>query len=266
MKMKFFMSMAIVAAMCLTLSASAITQVDAIVYRGAGDWYCDYSILGGFGDGADDTSLLGFGLATATPLVGDVNGDGIADMVVAQVFGSGFQWVAAHSTNDGFGKGLMSQVTTSTVNPFGTVTGSDGNLLADINGDGRQDIVTINSGFNWFNQLSTAAGIGGTQQGGEQFGVAGDLPISGDFDGDTFDDIGVYRQTDGGIYWNGSAGGVMGAGGLGPIGQIGGAATDSLLIGDLNGDGFDDAVMVRQDGAATITWYGLIVRFLAIVS
>jgi len=257
MKKKILMSLALMAVMAL--SASAFTQDDAIVYRGAGSWFCDYSVLGGFGDATVDTSLTGFGNAGAQPFAKDVNGDGVADMVVAQVAGGGYQWVAAHSTIDGSGKGLMSKVTTSTVNPFGTVLNNDGNLLGDINGDDIQDIITINAGFNWYTSLSTASGIAtGATQGPAQFGLAGDQPICGDFDGDGNDDQGVYRQTGGNIFWKGSIGGVMGSGVLGPIGQIGGGATDSLIVCNLNDDGFDDAVMVRQDGAGLIDWFGLI--------
>jgi len=247
--------------MMVTVALTAVAvQDDAILYRGAGSWFGNYSVPGGFGvDATVDTTLIGFGLAGATPLVGDINGDGIGDVVVAQVSGGGYQWVAAHSVNDGSGKGLLSSATTSTVNPFGTVAGSSGNLLADVNGDGIQDIITINSGFNWYTIPSTSAGIAaGTLQGPAQFGLAGDQPICGDFDGDGNDDIGIYRIASGGIYWNGSAGGVIGAGVLGPIGQIGGAATDSLLIGNLNGDAYADAVMVRQTGAGLIQWFGLI--------
>jgi len=242
----------------VTLSAFAVfTQDDVIVFR-AGAWYCDYSVLGGFGDGAVDTQLIGFGDALATPLVGDVNGDGIADLVIVTNAGN-FNWVAAHSVNDGFGKGLMSQATTSTVAGFGTVLNSDGNLLGDITGDGIQDIITINAGFSWFTIASTPAGIGGgALQGPAQFGLAGDQPICGDFDGDGNDDQGVFRPTGGNIFWKGSIGGVMGSGALGPIGQIGGGATDSIIICNLNNDVYDDAVMVRQTGAGLIQWFGLI--------
>ena len=245
----------------LTLPALAVfTQDDAIVYRGAGSWFCDYSVLGGFGDAAVDTSLVGFGLAGAQPFAKDVNGDGIADMVVAQVAGGGYQWVAAHSTIDGAGKGLMSKVTTSSVYPFGTVAGNCGNLMGDVNGDGIQDCLTINANFNWYAQLSSAAGInGGAFQGPVQFGlITVDHPILGDFDGDGYDDLGIYRTNSGSIMWKSSAGGVLGAGAVGPIGQIGAGPTDYLLIGDLNGDAYADAVMVRRTGAGLIQWFGLI--------
>jgi len=254
MKKKILMSLAVMA--IITLSASAFSQDDVIVFR-AGAWYCDYSVLGSFGDGAVDTSLIGFGTGADLPLVGDVNGDGIADMVTVTPAGN-YNWNAAHSVNDGFGKGLMSTSTTSAVGGFGTVLNSDGNLLGDITGDGLQDVITINAGFNWYTIPSVGGIGGGVLQGPAQFGLAGDQPICGDFDGDGNDDQGVFRQTGGNIFWKGSVGGVLGAGALGPIGQIGGGATDSLIICNLNNDGFDDAVMVRQTGAGLIQWFGLI--------
>jgi len=260
MKKKILMSLALMAVMAL--SASAFTQDDAIVYRGAGSWFCDYSVQSGFGDAAVDTSLTGFGNAGAQPFAKDVNGDGIVDMVVAQDAGAGaYQWVAAHSVNDGSGKGLMSSTTTTAVYPFGTVAGSCGNLMGDVNGDGIQDCLTINANFNWYAQLSTAAGIGGGAfQGPVQFGLAtDDHPILGDFDGDGYDDLGIYRtNATGNILWKSSAGGVLGAGAVGPTGQIGGGPTDYLLIGDLNGDAYADAVMVRRTGTGLIQWFGLI--------
>ncbi len=247
--------------MVIVAFSAVAVQDDAILYRGAGSWFGNYSVPDGFGaDATVDTTLTGFGLAGATPLVGDINGDGIGDVVVVQVAGGGYQWVAAHSVNDGSGKGLLSSETTSAVNPFGTVEGNEGNMLADINGDGIQDIVTINSGFNWYAVPSGAAGINvGTLQGPAQFGLAGqDQPIIGDFDGDGNADQGIYRIASGGIYWKSSTGGVLGAGTAGPVGQIGAGATDSLIICNLNGDAYADAVMVRQTGADLIQWYGLI--------
>ena len=76
MKKKILMSLAITAVMAL--SASAFTQDDAIVYRGAGSWFCDYSVQSGFGDAAVDTSLTGFGFTTFS----DIGMSAIVDVVV----------------------------------------------------------------------------------------------------------------------------------------------------------------------------------------
>ncbi len=239
------------------VSAFATTVDDAIVYRPTtGGWYGSYSLSGGgFNDDSNlgaaapvDTSMTGFGLSSAKPLVGDVNGDGIDDMVVAQLNGSGlgYQWAAAHSVGT---EPIMSKAATSVVGTFGTVSGNAGNFLGDITGDGIQDIITINNGFNWYTSASTVAGIGtGATQGPKQFGLVGDNPVVGDFNGDGMEDIGLYRN--GTTYVNLTAGGLLGAGAV-KVGAIGATAwNDYSLVGDINGDGFDDLVILDDDGTS----------------
>lgn len=253
---------------CLTAvsetQGSTILADDNIVFRPVGSgWFLSHNPVPYVAGTAPVTSQASFGLAGDAPLVGDVDGDGLDDIVVTRPAGA-FSWFASHTVNAaGMGnlQGPGVAPLNSSLAGFGTVAGSSGNFLADVNGDGADDALTINAGFNWFANLSgLGTGLGaGPTNGPAQFGLAGDQPIVGDFNGDGRQDIGVYRQGAGNIFWNGTgAGGVLGGVGLGPIGQIGGAATDSLLIGNLNGDAFDDAVMVRQDGAGLIEWFGLI--------
>jgi len=198
-------------------------------------------------------------------MVGDVNGDGLDDVVIARQSGvDKNDWLAGH-TNATTGQ-IGSQSFPSPDSSYtglGTYSGNLGRFLEDVTGDGIDDVIVINGPTNW-NWSVLPSGAGGIGTGAPkhsvvQFGLVGDQAIMGDFDGDGYTDQGVYRQAGGNILWSSSAGGVLGgAGGLGPIGQIGGAATDSLLIGELNGDAFDDAVMVRQDGAGLMQWFGLI--------
>lgn len=259
----------------LTTGAFAVTQDDMVLFR-TNAWfysesqpapaYLDDPDGAGFNVPATVTSSAAFGLAGDAPLVGDVDGDGMDDILVTRGAAT-YSWFASHTT-DGGGYGQLNTAVGSQLGVFGSVAGNAGNFLADINGDGADDAITINAGYNWYCQESgVGTGLGGgALQGAVSYGLAADQPIVGDFNGDGNDDIGVYRTADGSgwIFPNfTSASGVMGAGGAGPMGQIGGGANaiagnDSLLIGDLNGDGFDDAVMVRQDGAGLIDWYGLI--------
>jgi hypothetical protein len=225
--------------------ASAITQDDIILYRGAGSWFGEQSGAGGFGDGTVvDTSLTGFGNTGATAMVGDINGDGVDDVVVAQDSSGGYQWVAAHSTTDGSGNVVMSSATTSFNGNFGLVDGNAGNRLADIDGDGIKDIVTVNSDYTWHTTLSTTTGISTGAYQNKQFGLGGDHIISGDFNGDGMSDIGVWRA--GATYVNLTSGGVMGAGAT-LTGGIGDNSWEMTLVGDINGDGMDDLMLVDNN-------------------
>ena len=96
---------------------------------------------------------------------------------------------------------------------------------------------------------------GGPLQGPAQWGLAGDQPLVGDFNGDGLEDIAVYRPGGGNWFIKFSTAAGIGTGAMGPIGQLGGLAGDTAFVGDVNADGFDDAILVRQDGAATLQWF-----------
>ncbi len=262
--------------LALASPGSADTFDDNIVYRpSAGQWFLSHNAGSGGADPyypalggapAPVTSTTGWGVSGVhAPLIGDVNGDGFDDIIAVDPSAGNYGWLAGHSIDAGGGAAAIGSqsfpAADSALGGFGTVAGNLGNYLGDVNNDGTDDAITINAGFNWYSNLSgVGTGLGaGPTSGPAQFGLAGDQPILGDFNGDGAKDIGVYRPGGGNIFWNGTgAGGALGGLGLGPIGQIGGGATDSLLIGNLNGDAFDDAVMVRQTGAGLIQWFGLI--------
>jgi hypothetical protein len=64
---------------------------------------------------------------------------------------------------------------------------------ADFDGDGKADFVVWRptTGMWWITQSSNGAVIG------EQWGMAGDIPLSGDFDGDRKTDYVVWRPSNG---------------------------------------------------------------------
>jgi hypothetical protein len=203
---------------------------------------------------------VAFGVANSSdvPMLGDVDGNGLDDIVIIRPGAPNFTWFAGltkDTDNDGTGELLAGGASIS--GPFGVVAGSEGNFLADFNGDGTDDMITINGGFTWFGLGSANGGLGGGIFTTTPFGVAGDQPFVGDFNADGTDDLGLYRVATGDIFILDNTGGGFGGGGVTIAGPFG-AGQDSVLVGRLNNDDFDDLMLLRQDGVDNIEWLPLL--------
>ncbi len=180
--------------------------------------------------------------------VADVNGDGMADIVafddngvrVARSTGTGFvettRWSADFGYNDDWR------------------TGTDVRELADINGDGRADIVGFRD-----NQvvvsLSNGAGFDAarTWMYGISFNNGGDptrhLRTTGDINGDGRDDVVVFGEF---RTWIATAadGRFNRNGGSADFGYRDGWRLDrhERMVADVNGDGRDDLIGFGDDG------------------
>ncbi|MEV4357264.1 N-acetylmuramoyl-L-alanine amidase [Nonomuraea sp. NPDC049625] len=151
----------------------------------ANDVYVALSNDHGFGAGVKWHDW--FALNGEFPAVGDVNGDGKDDIIV---FTQG-------STNDVY-------VATSTGTGFNAAVKMHDNFalageqprIADVNGDGKDDIVTFtnnNLGDVWV-AISDGQGFGPGVKWNDWFAPNGEFPYTGDFDGDGKDDIVTFTK------------------------------------------------------------------------
>jgi spore coat protein A, manganese oxidase len=119
----------------------------------------------------------------------------------------------------------------------------------DLNGDRRTDfVVARNTGGGSGGQLTWYTKFTGiTPTTPVNWGIASDTLLSADFDGDTADDMAVWRSSNGTFYILHSSTYTV------RIDQLGQAGDDPTIIADYNGDGRDDTAVYRPGSPST--WY-----------
>jgi hypothetical protein len=237
-------------------------------------WYPYLRDTVDWNQGIDNLQLSQFGWSGSSIQVylADINGDGLDDKVLSQIAGAApthqYVWVA--TTEGNFGDDTWANPSTDWEwwnTAFIIVFG-------DIDGDGIDDngatASGTQSGFGGAADLMWSAfmsegttGISKNQgglsnfTGWNTFGVYGtEIPSLGDMNGDGVDDrilfnpvtfqVSVDYSLSGGGYGNSITDATT---------TIGGVSGDQLAISDINGDGIDDLVIVRENTAGGNDYY-----------
>lgn len=224
-------------------------KADAVVYfSNDGAWYAALSN----GNGFDQYNLWvsGHGVGSSRQFLKDVNGDGKADAVV--YFSNDGAWYVALSNGNGFNQ--YNQWAS------GHGVGSTNQLMGDVNGDGRNDAIVYFENFGeehgkWYAALSEGDHFGGFSAWATGHGLNSNNQLLGDVNGDGRDDAVVFFNQfngDGGVWFaalsNGSG---FDSYNSNPWGIGHGQGSNRQILGDMDGDGKDDAIVYFNEG----NWY-----------
>jgi Cysteine-rich secretory protein family/Carboxypeptidase regulatory-like domain len=192
-------------------------------------------------------AVYSFGEPGDIPVVGDWNGNGKDEIGVFRNVNGVGEWILDTNGDGVYDAG-------DTVFTFGL--GTDKPVVGDWNGDGKDEVGVFRN-VNGVGQF--ILDTNGDQQYDATstvffFGLATDKVVIGDWNGDGKDEVGVFRNNGQGV-------------GIFSLDTDGdhqfdanstvftfGLATDTVLIGDWNGDGKDKVGVFRNNGAGLGIW------------
>lgn len=198
----------------------------------------------------------GHGIGSKKQMLGDVNGDGLDDAVVffdKDESGWRGRWFVALSNGNGFDDFFLWKIHGHN---------SQKQMLGDVDGDGKDDVVAYyNSQYLWTVALAKNESLGSTGTFADRFGfgLGSHNQMLGDVDGDGKDDAVVFvNEYDGGVkgYWYValSKGNGFKAAALWKTGH--GYNSKMQMLGDVNGDGKDDAIVYFDNDGSDVNFKG----------
>jgi hypothetical protein len=217
---------------------------DLVIWR-AGMWYWLTSTTG-YNYASAGARQWGNASLGDVPMLADIDGDRKADLIVWRASTGTWHWLTSMSGYNTAAAGAKQ---------WGNLSLGDVPLKTDVDGDGKLDLTLWRaSSGTWF-WLTSSSGYdyaaGGSKQWGSQ--SAGDVPLTGDLDGDGRTDLAVWRASSGTWFWLTSASGYnYSSGGAKQWGAQ--AQGDVPYLTDLDGDGRADLTVWR---ASSGTWFWL---------
>ena len=167
---------------------------DLVLWRAStGTWYWLTSSTA-YAYGSAGSKQWGNVAQEDTPLLGDFDGDGAADLAVWRPGSGTWFWLTSMS---GYAYGSAVSV------QWGNQTAGDVPFASDMDGDTRADLVVWRASTGTWYWLTSASGYAYASARGVQWGnsAAGDRPLLGDFDGDGRADLVVWRASTGTWFW-----------------------------------------------------------------
>ena len=207
-------------------------------------------------------NLATAGNGPARVVIGDLDGDGKPDVVVANVY-DGSIWIYRNiSTNGTLTAGSFASPVIFAIG--GGTDSQDGLALADLDGDGRLDIVTVNRNLNLVSIFQNFSSPGGLTT--NSFGARVDIPLAGipsgvavmDLDGDGRPDIVTANQGSNtvSVLRNLSTGGLITSNSFAAAVNVPvGPGPWWVSLADLDGDGKPDVVTANlsSSGPAAVS-------------